>query len=180
MAKKKNKKIKKKNNKKNISFKQSVLFVGMAILLVMFIPTSVLLLVGMLPTMVAYVVDRHPSKNKTFTIGAMNFVGCFPYLLEIWLYSNSMEVSINLISQPKTIIVMYAAAALGYGVNIVVTYIVSALLLQRADVRVKRIEKEKMALVDRWGDKVNTDPYAVNSEQRKPPQEDFEEDTVTP
>lgn len=163
MAKKKNKKIKNKKNKgKKFSFKQSFLFVCAAVLAVMFVPTSVILLAGMLPTMVAFVVDRHPSKNKTFTIGAMNFSGCFPYLLDVWFHANSMEVALRLLSEPKTIIVMYAAAASGYGVNMVVTYIVSATLLQRAEIRVKRIDKEKKDLEERWGSAVNSDPYAEN------------------
>jgi len=153
MAKKKKRPIKK--TQKKLSLKHLLFFIiGIAVLIV-FIPTTALLFVGMIPTMVAVVVDRQPGRNKTFTIGVMNFTGCFPYVLDVWLHANSMDYSLSLLAQPKTIIVMYSAAAVGYIIDWGVTLIVSAILVQRSEMRLKRIEKEKKALIDRWGKEVD-------------------------
>ena len=50
---------------------------------------------------------------------------------------------------------MYSAAAVGYIIDWGVTLIVSAILVQRSEMRLKRIEKEKKALIDRWGKEVD-------------------------
>ena len=154
MAKKKKKKVTKASHKK-LSFKQWLIVLGVVAALIVFFPTTVILAVGMLPTMVAALVDRYPCKNKTFTIGAMNFAGCFPYLLEVWLQTNSMNVALNAISQPKAIIVMYAAAGFGYLINAFVTFLVSVVLVQKSELRLKKITQEKQSLIDRWGKGVN-------------------------
>lgn len=156
MAKKKNKKsnkVKKKSN--NLSLKNLLFTLVGAAIVIVFLPTSALLAVGMLPTLVAYIVDRQPGKNKTFTIGVMNFSGCFPYVLQIWLNSNSLDLSFSFLMQPKTYVVMYGAAAIGYIIDWSVTHIVSAILIQRSEKRLSKIQKEKEALEIRWGTEVN-------------------------
>tara|TARA_B100000508_G_C11415810_1_gene255677 strand:+ start:417 stop:962 length:546 start_codon:yes stop_codon:yes gene_type:complete len=159
MAKKKKRKNIKKNKGKNkLSLKQWAIVLGIVVALIIFLPTTVVLAVGMLPTLVAAITDRYPGRNKTFTVGAMNFAGCFPYLLDVWIHTNSMNLALYLISQPKTIMIMYGAAALGYSVNAFVTFLVSAILVQKSEVRIKKIHKEKKALEERWGRSVNRDP----------------------
>jgi len=157
MAKKKNKNKNKnkKNTKKGMGFKGFLLMFFVVLVMVIFTPTTLILLVGMLPTLVAYVVDRSPEKNKTFTIGAMNFAGCFPYLLGLWAGENTVQVSLNYLGNPQTIIIIYMIAGLGYLINWLVTIGVSNILVQKSHLRINRIDKEKQILKDRWGSEVN-------------------------
>ncbi|HPF77899.1 MAG TPA: hypothetical protein PLF01_01285 [Alphaproteobacteria bacterium] len=148
---KKNKQAK----KSGIGFKWIFLSVFFLAFMIMFMPTTFLLAVGLLPTFVAIAVDREPGRNKSFTIGAMNFSGCFPYLLGLWTKSNSMDQVMGYIADPKTIIVMYSAAGIGYLINWLVTMGVSSILVQRSRMRIKKIEEEKKALEERWGKHVN-------------------------
>lgn len=155
MAKKKKKQNKKKKNQKKLSFKQWMMVLGSVAALIVFLSTTVIAAIGMLPTAVAALVDRHPGKNKTFTVGAMNFAGCFPYFLDVWIHGRSMHVALEIISDPKAIIVMYAAAAFGYAISAVVTFMVSVVLIQKSEIRLKKITQEKEALIERWGKDVN-------------------------
>lgn len=149
-------KMAKKNNKKSaFSFRWIIVAIASVAFMIMFMPTTFLIVVGMLPTFVAIAVDREPGKNKSFTIGAMNFAGCFPYLLGLWTKSNSMELAINYLADPKTIIIIYSIAGLGYLINSAVTIVVSSILVQRSRLRIAKIEDEKLALEERWGKKVN-------------------------
>jgi hypothetical protein len=152
MAKKK--KIKK-NKVKKLGFKTLMILFFSALTAIIFTPTSLILLIGMLPTLVAYLVDRSLEKNKTFTIGAMNFAGCFPYLLGLWKSENSLAASLNYLENPETIIFIYSIAALGYVINWLVTMGIATLLRKKSALRLERIEKEKEKLRKRWGDKVN-------------------------
>jgi len=155
MAKKKTKKVNKRKTKK-LSLKHWFWALGILCLLIIFLPTTVILAVGMVPTFVAFLVDRHPGKNKTFTIGVMNFAGCFPYLLDVWLHTNSMNVALDNIMSPYSYVIMYGGAAAGYIINMVVSFLVSAMLVQKSDMRLKKIYVEKTALEERWGSGVNT------------------------
>ena len=53
-----------------------------------------------------------------------------------------------------TIITIYGAAALGYIFDWVVVGVVSAYMYQRADFRLRKIEKRQAILVEAWGEKV--------------------------
>jgi uncharacterized membrane protein YiaA len=149
------KKKNKKRKSKKIGFKGFFLGFFTILAMVIFTPTTAILLVGMLPTFVAYLVDRSLEKNKTFTIGAMNFAGCFPYLLGLWTGENTLQVALNYLENPQTIIVIYAIAAMGYIINYMVTLGVSSILVQKSKMRIEKIDKEKQSLKDRWGEKVN-------------------------
>lgn len=146
---------KKKNNKKRIGFKAFMVFFFAILVAIVFTPTSLILLIGMLPTFVAYLVDRSLEKNKTFTIGAMNFAGCFPYLLGLWTGENTLRVSLDYLENPETIIVIYSIAAMGYAINWAVTLFIATILRKRSAIRIDRIEKDKEKLKERWGEKVN-------------------------
>jgi len=160
MAKKKQKKNNKKDNKKTnkndgkISLKFVLwLLVGLCVA-IFFFSTTILLFVGMLPTLIAYMVDKLPGKSKTFTIGVMNFSGCFFFLLEAWKHPGDVDFALQLLSNPVTIIVMYGVASIGYFIDYVVTAGVSAVLIQKSKIRVVKIEEEKKVIETRWGAEV--------------------------
>lgn len=119
-----------------------------------FLPSSVLLFIGMLPTFVAVFVDRSKKKTRGVTIGALNLAGCSPFLLELWVQGHSMEKAMTIVTDPKAIIVMYAAAAVGYMINWSLSGIVAAMLFQRGIARQEAIKKRQAELAERWGREV--------------------------
>jgi len=145
----------KKSKSSLLSLQGFVLSVGTLALIILFMPTAFLLAVGLLPSFVAASVDREPGKNKTFTIAAINFAGCFYYVTELWQGVNDLHHALLIVLDPANIVVMYAAAALGYLINVFVTQGVSSVLIQKAKMRLQKIDKEKIALEERWGKKVN-------------------------
>ena len=122
---------------------------------IIFTPTTLVLAIGMLPTIVAYIVDRSYEKNKTFTIGSMNFAGCFPYLITLWTGENTTPVALNHIMNPETIIIIYSIAALGYLINWIVVAFVKTLIVQKSHMKIKTIDKNLKAMEERWGRKVS-------------------------
>jgi hypothetical protein len=151
----KNKKKNKKIKKQKISFSFILLlFVFMALCL-LYLPMAILFVVSMLPTIVAYFTDSIEGKNKTFTIGALNFSAFFYYFINIWRQPFPMDVATEYLANPITIIVIYAAAALGYGLNYIFTLLVSGILKQKSLARIDKLEDQKKKLEERWGEKVN-------------------------
>ena len=119
-----------------------------------FLPSTLLLLVGMLPSIVAFFADRTSKKNKAITVGAMNLSGCTPFLLDLWLHDNDFEKSFLIITDPMAIIVMYSAAAVGYLIDWAMTGIVANVLYHRGVARQDAILREQEALVERWGPEI--------------------------
>src|SRR5262245_494370 len=80
-------------------------------------PTTSLLTLGMLPTVVAAVIDRTGKGTKAITVGAMNLAGCTLYLLQLWTTGHTKEIALTLISDPRNIITIYCAAGVGYMID---------------------------------------------------------------
>lgn len=79
-----------------------------------FLPTTVLLAVGMIPTVVAYVVDRDPDKTAPMTVGGLNFAGVFAFAVSLWQAGHTMAALSRILTDPFAWLVMYGAAGLGW------------------------------------------------------------------
>ena len=121
---------------------------------VVFMASAVLLLIAMIPTFVAMIADRSKEGLKSFTIGFMNFAGCFPFWIDLVVTQHTIDYALSLIAQPATVVVIYAAAGIGYLINWAVVGIVASIMIQKADKRINFIEERKHDLVERWGQEV--------------------------
>jgi hypothetical protein len=135
----------------NFGWKGQVLLIGAMITSVLFSAVSIILIIGMVPTIVCGIVDRTKGKIKTLTIGALNFAGCVPFVMEVFLRGNNIETAINYIIQPRTIVVMYFAAGIGYLIDWSMTGIVSKIMVQKHKKRLIKIEEDQKKLSGRWG-----------------------------
>lgn len=140
------------NKKKGLGWRGHVLVTGLMILGLVFIPTSILILVGMLPTIVAALIDR--TGTKGMTVGFINFAGVFPYWLSLMQQGHTVDNALNLISDPSVIVFIYLAAAIGYMVEWAVTGLVMSIMEQQGRATLKSIGKRKEELIRRWGEKV--------------------------
>lgn len=121
---------------------------------VVFMPTTIMLFFGMLPTLVAGLVDRTGKGTKALTVGSMNLAGCTPFLLDLWTKGQTAENALTIISDPRTIIVIYCAAGIGYLIDWAMSGIVATVMIQRSGSRLKDIKKRQAGLVERWGEEV--------------------------
>jgi len=125
--------------------------------MVLFMATSIVLTFGMLPTLAANLIDKSIQKSRAISVGMMNFAGCMPFLLELWLSPspNSIDTALNIIIQPKTGIIIYTIAAAGYAIEAAVTGMVATVMQQRAFGRLKEIETRRKDLIQRWDEYVD-------------------------
>lgn len=140
---------KKRKKKKGLGLQ--VFFIIMLIMCVMFSAISILLVVGMIPTLVAAIIDKTEGRVRMWSVGAMNFAGCAPFILEVFKKGNEITVAMAYVLQPRTIVVMYFAAGLGYLIDWAMTGIVSSIMVQKTKARLIEIQKEQKAMVERWG-----------------------------
>lgn len=121
-----------------------------------FLPTTLLMFFGLMPTVAALAVDPTPDKIKTMTVGCMNLAGLVPFLLELWTSgeAQSLNMAFDIIARAETLITMYGAAAGGYILFYGVTSVVAGVMLGNGKNRLEAVSKRMVELERKWGREV--------------------------
>ena len=72
------------NSSASASATKTILVLVVVATLIFTLPTVMVLIVGMIPTFIAYATDRRKEKYKTVSVGSLNFVGVLPLLVTLW------------------------------------------------------------------------------------------------
>jgi len=150
-------KKRKKSKTKKMSGKSTVFMVSGIAMAFLFLPTTFFLFVGMLLTPLALLVDRTRQKTKMMAVGSMNLAGCSPFLFNLWSHGNEFEYAFDIVTNVESMIIIYTAAGMGYGINWVMTSTVATTLYERWKKRQIAIKKRQEELVTRWGPSVTGD-----------------------
>ncbi len=129
--------------------------VGVVLVVTISLPSVLLLFFGMLPTMVAFIIDRSRQKHAMFSVGGMNFSGVFPFLLNLWTGEHTVNAATNMLTDdPFTLAMMYGAAGLGWLLYISVPPVVTAFLTVMAQHRIAQLRTTQTRIIEEWGEDV--------------------------
>ena len=163
MAKKKSKPGKHKGGKKGGKLGLQLMALCGLVTAFVFMPTTVMLCLAMLPTLAAWMSDRMRGETRALTIGSMNIAGTTPYLLKLWSTGHDLDNALSIITDPQTIIVIYCAAGVGWIIDWAIAGVVATVMQQGGVSRLKDIKERQEALAERWGQEVTgdlpLDPY---------------------
>ena len=126
----------------------------LSIILVKFPESIILLLVGLLPTMVAFIIDKSSGKYATLCVGTMNITGIFPSIFELWSGQNNFSQAIQIITNVFDLVIMYGTAGFGWILYIIIPSGVSVLLNLIAQRRITRLRNLQRDLISEWGKNV--------------------------
>lgn len=118
------------------------------------LPTIILATVGMLPTGVAFIIDRTLHKQNTVAVGALNFAGLWPYLWMLWMGDHSISNAMTLLSDVFAWLVIYGAASFGWIIFIMLPPIVVQVLRVLAEKRVETLRENQKKIIEEWGKEV--------------------------
>ncbi|MBI4184455.1 MAG: acyl-CoA synthetase [Proteobacteria bacterium] len=168
------------------AFNTFLLIALLAGLVAISLPTCILLFFGMLPTWVAYIVDRTRGKYAARCVGGINFSGVAPYALGLWGGDNSIGDAITVLLDPIKLMVMYGAAGMGWILYLGMPPVVGTFLNIMAQRRVAELQAKQAELVEEWGREIagggrptaSPTPAAEGTEEVAE-SADSEEETVT-
>lgn len=123
-------------------------------LLVIASPTMIILFFGLLPTVVAYIIDRTKGRTATFCVGGINFVGVFPYIITLWTDTNTVGAAMAFVSDIFVMLVMYSSAAFGWLLFLAMPTVVSSFVLVLQQRKVAQLRAEQKELIEEWGPEV--------------------------
>jgi hypothetical protein len=119
------------------------------------LPTTLLFAVGMVPTLVALIVDRDPNKFAPITVGSLNFCGVMAAAIPLWRGSHSMDGVLAVLADPFTWLMMYAAAALGWLLFFSVPPAISTFMAMRYQSEIDDLTARQEELKEEWGIEVS-------------------------
>lgn len=136
---------------KSFKIQSIILCVILALCAVKLMPTTLIVVIGMIPTAVAYFVDSSRDKTLGPVVLCLNFAGVVPALLKLWQQGHTMNNAMDIITQPIMLAIMLFPAAIGWMLYSYVPYLVIGVLRRKAEARIKTLEKYQQELVDQWG-----------------------------
>lgn len=123
-------------------------------LLVIAAPTMIVLFFGLLPTLVAYIIDRSPQKSAAFTVFSVNFIGVLPYVMDLWFDRNTIDAALAMVTDLFAMLVMYSAAAFGWLLFITTPTVIASFVTVLNQRKVAELRSEQKELIDEWGAEV--------------------------
>ena len=135
-------------------------------------PTLMVACGGMLPTLVAFIVDNRKERYAARTVGYLNSAGVFIVCLEMWGGDHTWQRALDLLAQPINYLIMFGAAAVGWALYFLVPPVTNAYLSIHNDLRLKSLNSDQEKLVKEWGTGVRRNAPSLDAKPRADADED--------
>ena len=139
---------------------------GLLMLTTVFMPTSMLLGVTMLPTLFSFLFDRSHGKSFTLTIGMLNLTAVVPSLITLWTTSHSISTANDIIADPRTWMTILGACGVGWLVFLAMPPIIKAYYEAVSASRIRTLRERQNTLRQEWGDEIAENADVALIEQR--------------
>lgn len=118
------------------------------------LPSGILLLVGMLPTLTVWQYDHLQNKNVALTIGFMNLAGIIPFIIEVFPHGQQMQHVMETLRSTKTWGIIYLGAFMGWMILQGLHPLIKRNLTAQITSRQAKFKKMQEQLVEKWGEDV--------------------------
>lgn len=118
------------------------------------LPTCVVLLIGMMPTAVAAMVDRTRERFLAMTVGQLNFCGALPGVVDLWRAGQAYGKALEIVEDPYFWLMSYAAAGVGWLVYLTLPMVLTSYYGLATSRRVEALRRRQDNLVAVWGEEV--------------------------
>jgi hypothetical protein len=117
-------------------------------------PLFIVFVIGMVPTVVAFVCDRDREKFSAIAIGAGNLAGVVPFLISLAIDGPTLARARQAVTDVFTLAVMCGGAGAGWLVVTVLPSVVAVYMNVMTEARIQRLRKHQRTLVEEWGNEV--------------------------
>jgi len=114
-------------------------------------PALLVFVVGCVPAMVAFVVDREPDRNATLAVAAANVAGVAPFIVELLINGPTMARAVTMLSDVFVIVVMFGTAGIGWLLVLGMPKVAAVYIEVTNETKIKMMRREQQRLVEEWG-----------------------------
>jgi hypothetical protein len=119
------------------------------------LPLCLVVAVGMLPTGAALIFDRHPRRYLSWAVAMANLAGLVWPVAALLRTDLSLGGALRLLSDPRNLLVIYGAAAIGWALSEAAPMAARLYLDFRAADAERKLRKRAVKLAEEWGDEVS-------------------------
>ncbi len=127
---------------------------GVLAFIVAALPSVIVLCVGMIPTLVAFIIDLTPGRYAARCVAGANIAGVVPFIDRLWASTNDLPASVGIVTDVYAWLAFYAASGVGWllflGLPGVVAQYKTFSAKRKANALRERIEELKRE----WGSEV--------------------------
>ncbi len=146
---------KKKNKEKKKGGIASVPMILAGLVLAFFLQGSfIFLLLGLLPSIVAYYADISKGKDVFRVVFACNLSGVLPFLADLVIKNNNTTLLLQLLSDPMVWLIMYLSAGFGYLLIRGMPYMVEFFYEFINITKISRLQSMQNKLLEEWGPEI--------------------------
>ena len=131
-----------------------IAFVVTVVISLIFLPTFILMLGGMIPSIVGYILDDTKKKSKSKAIAYLNLAGCFMVGMELWTGDNSVDAAIEVFFQPVNWVIMYGMGMFGWILIRSLNPFIVTYLRLNYQVQQRNLRNRRKYLLNEWGEAV--------------------------
>ncbi|MDX2112231.1 MAG: hypothetical protein SFW63_00640 [Alphaproteobacteria bacterium] len=116
----------------------------------------IFILIAILPSIVAYFIDRDAYKSAFRVVLLCNLCAMIPYLMPMLSAAARMQPYdvMALMSDPIVWLVVYSGAAVGWSLIFLCSYIARFLVILYCEYQISRLDRFQKKLVIEWGERV--------------------------
>lgn len=118
------------------------------------LPSVIILLVGMIPTVVAYIIDLTPGRYAARCVAGMNIAGVVPFLNRLWTSTNDLPAAIGIVTDVYAWLAFYAASGVGWLLFVSLPSIVASFKTFSAKRHANALRARLEDLKDEWGEEI--------------------------
>ncbi len=141
------------------------LWMALAVVLMMWLmlPTVMVIGFGMVPTIVAYFIDRTTQNYAAFCVGGMNASGLLDVIYDLWTGPNTPGDAMDLLTDPFNLLMVFGAAGFGWLLYMSLPPLVGAVLQVVAEQRMTKCRSIQSDLIKEWGEDVALSAQAIEA-----------------
>ncbi len=125
-------------------------------ILIAALPTATVLAVGLVPTIVALIVDLTPGRYLTRCVVGLNIAGISPFMHKLWTGGNDMMTAVGIVTDAVAWLVIYGAAAMGWLLFMGFPGTVAVFQTLNAKRRIYVLQEKQTLLIEEWGDSIRS------------------------
>jgi len=120
------------------------------------LPSTIVLVVAMVPTLVARIVDPAPGRQLTVTVGSLNFAGALWFMHDLWSAGQGFSAIMPTLSDMIGWLASLVGAGMGWAIYSLMPILTRSIATTKSNLRLSRVRKSQEDLVEQWGDPVRS------------------------
>jgi len=133
---------------------------------VVMLPTTLIVLVGLVPSAVAFFVDTSRDRTLGPIVLPLNIAGILPLVITLWKHGHTMQESLNLLTDPMMLALVLLPSSFGWMLFNYTPHLVSGIMRRRAESRIRSLEKYQEDLVEQWSNAVTNGAITTKDKEK--------------